>query len=66
MKPSRQKKDRTLRLSERPLRLTLEEYERGALLRAALLSALQRLDPANTELEGDIADFVLAGEFVRG
>lgn len=66
MKPQRQKKDRTLRLSERPLRLTLEEYERGVLLRAALLSALQRVDPMNAELESDIADFVLTGELVRG
>lgn len=66
MKPQRQKKDRTLRLRERPLRLTLEEYERGALLRAALLSALQRVEPVNAELESDIADFVLTGELVRG
>lgn len=66
MKPDRQKKDRTLRLRERPLRLTLEEYERGVLLRAALLSALQRIDPMSAELESDIVDFVLTGELVRG
>jgi hypothetical protein len=55
------KRDRTRWSKERPLRVTLEEYERGAVLREALVSALRGMDPADEGVVEEVADLVLAG-----